>query len=405
MFKLFSIHKAICVFCMLLYASSTYCKEYLLKAEVDARTEYNSNIFLTDLPHEAVKGLIITPSLSGVAREKNWQGELKARIKSHKYSDDNLNSNDQFFNLTGQYTAERNIFSLNINHDFASNLNSTSNDFGIVGRRVNQKRQSISPQYTRLLTERSVLMFAYTYTDVEYLEADNTGFVPYVSETGSGTLVYNLTERDKLTLSLFAVDYKSRDDLVTYQLFMSRFGVDHKFSETLSTDFLIGVSRRNSTNLSTQTFDFFGNVISQTQEIDFSDRGLVLDAGVTQLLRSGKIEARISRDNTTNSFGGLDQFDKFKLFYEEELSALWRYDVSTRYEDISAISSGARTTDRTTLFFESRLFYSISKNWNGVASYRYVQRKFKSSVSNSRAPHSNRIYVGLTYNFPSLSTF
>ena len=145
--------------------------------------------------------------------------------------------------------------------------------------------------------------------------------------------------------------------------------------------------------------------ISQTQEIDFSDRGLVLDAGVTQLLRSGKIEARISRDNTTNSFGGLDQFDKFKLFYEEELSALWRYDVSTRYEDISAISSGARTTDRTTLFFESRLFYSISKNWNGVASYRYVQRKFKSSVSNSRAPHSNRIYVGLTYNFPSLSTF
>ena len=147
------------------------------------------------------------------------------------------------------------------------------------------------------------------------------------------------------------------------------------------------------------------SLLRTTQEIDFNDRGFVLDAGITQLLERGKIEGRISRDNTTNSFGGLDQVDKFKLRYEERLSSLWRYDVSARFEDITAISSGTRVTDRNVLFFESRAFYSISKNWDANASYRYMQRRFKSDTSDNRAPHSNRIYVGLTYNFPSLSTF
>jgi len=71
-----------------------------------------------------------------------------------------------------------------VNYDLASNLNSTSTDFGVVGRRIDTKNQSFTPQYTRLLTERSVLVFSYTYRDVDYLEAENTGFTPYITESG-----------------------------------------------------------------------------------------------------------------------------------------------------------------------------------------------------------------------------
>ncbi len=405
MFKKFinSVLWAVCF--VFLYVSNVYSYESLLDTSVGARAEYNDNIFLTNKPHDAVSSIIIIPAISGIVKEEYWQADLTAKIKSYSYSDPDLDSNDQFFNLTGRYNAERNIFSLNVNHDFVSSLRSTSTDFGIVGRRVNRKKQSITPQYTRLLTERLALTLLYTYSDVDYLEAENTGFTPYVSETGSASLVYNLSEKDKLTLSAYAVDYKSINDLVTYQLFMSRLGITHEFLETLSTDFLIGVSRRNSTNLTTSSFDFFGQPITVTQETDFSDRGLVLNAGIVKRLERGKIEGRLSRDNTTNSYGGLDQTDRFKLRYDERLSMLWRYDISARYEDITSISSGTRATDRNILFFESKAFYSISKNWDAIASYRYVKRKFKSSGGSSKAPYSNRIYLGLTYNFPSLSTF
>lgn len=394
------------LFCSVIFiALKAGATEYSLEADVDARVEYNSNIFLTSAPHSAVSGLVVTPSLSGIIKERHWETELRARIKNYNYSDSAIDTTDQFFDLTGRYVAERNIFSLNVNHNLASNINISSSDFGVIGRRVNTRNQSITPQYTRLLTERAVLILSYTYTDVDYLEAENTGFTPYVTETVAGTYIYDLSERDKLTLSLFAVDYTSRNELVTYQLFMTRIGIEHEFTETLSVDVLLGVSRRNSTNLQTQSFDFNGQLITTTQEIDSKDRGFVLDVGVTKIFETGQFGGRLSRDNTTNSFGGLDQVDKLTMNYEQKLSPLWRYLVRARIEDITSISSGTRATDRDILFFESKVFYSISEKWRVNASYRYVQRKFKSNTSDSRAPHSNRIYLGLTYNFPSLSTF
>ena len=256
-----------------------------------------------------------------------------------------------------------------------------------------------------MLTERSVLSLSYTYSDVDYLEAENTGYTPYITESGSASIVYDLTERDKLTFSLQAVDYTSKDDLITYQLFTSRIGVDHKFTETLSVDFLVGNSRQNTTSLTTQTFDFFGNIIVQTQEIDYENRTFVLDAGIKRLLETGEFTARISRNNITNSFGGLDTVNQLKLNYSEKITSLWRYVLSARFEDITSISSGSRTTDRDVLFFDSILYYSITEQWKVNASYRYIQRKFKGDTSDDRAPHSNMIYIGLTYNFPTLSTF
>ncbi len=390
---------------MLLHMPVSNSAEKLFDSRVDARAEYNDNIFLTDKPHDSVQGVIVTPVISGIIKEENWQAALNARIKSHNYSDKNLNSNDQYFDFTGRYSQKRNILSFNINYDLASNLNSTSTDFGIVGRRINTKRQSLTPQYTWLLTERLSLSLSYTYADVDYLDAVSTGFMPYITQSGTGLLNYNLTEKDTLTVNLTAVDYVSKNNLVTYQLFMSRIGIAHKHSETLSTDLLIGISRRNSTNLQTQSFDFFGRPIIVTQEVDAQNRGLVLDAGITQQLESGNIEGRISRDNRTNSFGGLDEVNRFKINYGYKMSELWRYDISARIENITSISAGSRTTDRDVLFFESKVFYSISSKWNVNASYRYAQRKFKSGASDTRAPHSNRIYVGMAYNFPSLSTF
>jgi len=387
-------------------SSGAHSSERSLNAKIDARAEVNDNIFLTSLEHETVSGVIVTPSLSGVIRETNWETRLRARIKGYKYTDNTLNSNDQYFDLTGRYSAERNIYSLNINHDLASNLSSTSGDFGIVGRRINTKRQSVAPQYSRLLTERLAATLSYTYSDVDFLEAGNTGFTPYVTQTGFVSLAYDLTSRDKLTFSLTGVDYVSRNELVTYQLFMSRVGIDHQFSETTSADFQAGVSRRSSTNRQTQSFDFFGQPITITQEIDAKNRGLVLNAGVTTLLESGQISGRISRDNTSNSFGGLDQVDRLSLNYLEKLSDLWRYTVKARFDNYDSISSGSRNTDRKVFFFDVLVNYAFNRDWSMNASYGFRKiRRFQGENNDITSPQSNRIYVGVTYNFPSLSTF
>ena len=405
MIKISNICRILGVCIALFQTSNAWSYEAVLEADIDARAEYNDNIFLTSLPHDSVTGIIIKPSLHGVIKEQHWQARLNAMIESQNYSDHSLDGNDQFFSLTGQYSEERNVFSLNVTHDLGSNLNSVATDFGIAGRRINTKRQSITPQYTRLITERLALTLSYAYTDVDFENAENTFYTPYITETGSASLRYDLTEKDKVTISLQGVDYTSKNDLITYQLFTSQISIDHKFSETLSTDFLVGISRLNATNLTTQTFDFFGQPVTVTQAIDSERRGSVYDAGITQLLESGQIGGRVSRNFNSNSFGGLDRTDQLKLNYSKHISELWRYVINARIEDISSSNTGTGSLSRKLFFFESIAYYSISRNWNAIASYRYVIRRYNSDTSDDRAPHSNRIYVGLTYNFPSLSTF
>jgi len=391
--------------CAVLVQSHSACaSEILLEGDINARAEYDDNIFLTNGPHDAVSGILITPAIAGIIREANWEANLEARLRINKYSDNTIDGNDQFFDLTGQYNAQRDIFSLNINHFLDSNLSSASTDFGIVGRRVDRTSQSVTPQYTRLLTERLVLSLSYSYSDVDFDDIESSGFTPYLSETGSASLRYELTERDQFSLNFQIVDYRSKNDLQTFDLFTSSIGIDHKFSETLSTDFLIGVSQRDSTNLDTTPFDFFGQIIERTQVIDFNSNGLVLDAGITKILESGTLTGRVSRNDTTNSFGGVDQVDRVNVVYDERLSSLWRYNINIRFDDIKSVSNNV-TSDRDIFIFETRVSYSITPKWSANTSYRYVARRFKSDTSEDRTPDSNRVFIGLIYNFPSLSTF
>ncbi len=389
-----------------MHPEESYSSEKLLEASVSARTGYNDNIFLTSLPHDAVSSFIITPSLSGVIKEQNWQAKLNSQLRLNQYSNHNLDSNGQLFNLTGQYNAERNIFSLSVGHDLMTSLSTVSTDFGLSRERIKRKTQSITPQFTRLLTERLALTLSYSYSDTEYLEIeDDIRFVSSYTGTGSAALRYNLTEKDEVSINFQAVDYTRKDKLGDIQLFDVSVGFDHGFSQTLSMDLAIGESKRNSTNLQTITFDFFGGTATQDQEINVKTRGSTLNLGVKQLLEKGSISGRISRNTTTNSFGGLNETDKLVINYDERLSSLWRYAISASYENTTSVSAATTSTDREVLFLEARTNYSLTQDWNMKLSYRYSQREFKNISSSGDTPDSNRLQIGLTYNLPPLSTF
>ena len=213
-----------------------------------------------------------------------------------------------------------------------------------------------------------------------------------------------MTEKDKINFILQATDYISKDEGFEYQLFVTRIGIEHAFTELWSGDFTIGGSRRNATNRITQTLDFFGQPVTLTQETDFSDNGYVLDASAGRKSETSSFSVRISRDNVPNSFGGLNVVDTLAFSFGQRLTELWRYTIDARYEEIDAVAAQTRSTDREVLFFEPRIFYTIGRNWIVNASYRYIQRRFKTDTSDT-APHSNRIYIGMTYNLQDISTF
>ncbi len=395
------------VVCLLfLSASNAYSEEYLLESKITTRAGYNSNPYISVQPRE-VTSIVVTPSISGIVKESNWQTKFDAAVSSHTDDDPEKDSDNigKRFALSGRYGAERNIFSLALGYDLTSNLSSLSEDFGTVTRRINRVTQSVTPGYTRLLTERLVFSLSYTMTEVDFEDADNTNLTPYKLETGSSSLSYDLTEKDKLTFSLQVTDYQSENNQVTYQTFVSQLGLGHKFSETWSTDLSIGVSRQTSTNLETVFIDFFGQTGFRQQEVDVKNRGLVMNAAVEKRFELGSLNASLSRSDSSNSFGGLNQVDSFKLDYETKFASLWHYSIGTRFDRIESITSNASISDRDFLYFVTAVSYNISSNWNADVSYTYAQRQLNGDLNSNDKNHSNRVFMGLTYNFPALSTF
>lgn len=389
----------------LLQISDVDAVQYAIESDIAARTEYNDNIFLTSQPHDSVYLLSIIPSAKMVMREKHWEAFLNGTLRSNNYSESNLDNDNIYLDTSGSYTMERNIYSLTGQYNKVANITAESTDFGVTGELINRKLWSIVPQYQRLLTERLVFSTSFNHTDVEYIDAEDTGYVSYNTDVLSASIVYDLAENDKINFILQATDYLSKDEAFEYQLFITQLGVEHNFSELWSVSLSVGGSRKNTTNRITQTFDFFGQPITLTEVVNFTDRGYVLDAGFERRMETGAFTGGVSRNFVPNSFGGLNLVDTLQFNYQRKLSSLWRCNINTRYENIEAESIIERSTDREVLFFEPRIFYTIDQHWTAIASYRYIQRKFRSDTSDDRAPHSNRIYIGISYNFPDISTF
>jgi len=379
--------------------------EYVIESSIFSQAKYNDNIALTDGPHESVSAIIITPQIRGIIRDKNWSTSIDARLKTNTYTDHDLDSTDKLLNLAGDYRQERNIYAVTGGYSIYSNFNSDSADFGITSSRSDRKTLSFAPSYTRLLNEALSFRVSYSFIDVEYIGSGFTGFIPYNLDTVSGVLIYSLSEIDQLSFTLQASDYESKDASIEYQLYVVRLGLEHQFSETLSGSFQLGSSRRNTTNLNTTRFDFFGTEISIDQEIDFSNNGTVINMGLTSTLEKGSITVNLGRDDVVDSTGGLSVIDSLSLRLQEKLTELWSYSVGIRYDDYSAVSSNTRTSDRELLNFGLGVYYSFARNWRASASYGYNARKNKSDLSDTSSPHSNAVAVGLTYNFPALSTF
>jgi len=382
-----------------------YATEWAVESRVTSNVSYNDNIFMTTQPHDGVTGVLISPSAKFLAREANWETGIVTKLKSNSYSDSNLDSNDIFFGLKNRMQSEKNSYSLNGNYDLNSSLDTESDEFGIVGRRVKSRRWNISPEYSRQMTERMNVSFVYSHFDINLKDAELTGLVSSASDSLSTAFGYKITEVSQFSTVIQFSNYEQDSGSFKYDQVMVRTGLTHQFSENFSSNFLIGISETDSTSrFALPPFYFFGTIINRTVETDFSSTSLVLDAGFDMLFEAGSFAGSITRDSRTDSFGSLNDVSTIRLNMNQSITKIWRYTLLVKYEIIESVSSNTSFSDREYLQFQPTLSYRLYRDWRMTASYRYIRREFKNS-NTSNTPDSNMISVGLVYNFPSISTF
>lgn len=373
--------------------------ESVIDTTIGAEYSIDDNISLAPQSDGNTSIVVISPEAKIFAKEKNWNIGAVAGLRNRNFSESRRDSDDVRLSVNGDYQQQRNIYDLDTSYDIYSSLNDEFGDFGTFDNVVERKRTIVSPGYTRLLTERSSLRLGYSNTDVDYDSTDIA--VPYVTNTSTASLSYNTSQRSAISGTLQFTDYESKENNYAYESIITRLGLSYTLSETVSGSISYGTSRRDSIQRVSRQFLFFGNVVTTQEDIDFSDDGKVFSLDLTATHETGETVLNISRDDQVDSFGGVAITDQVSVNMSEPISPGLKLQTRLLYRDKSTIASTASFSDSESILLEPKLIYDLDKNWDLIASYRYVKRRFKTSSADEG--ESNRILVGVTYKFPKIS--
>lgn len=397
----------ICQICMILILiqSRTHAAEYKIESSITSSASYNDNIFLAATAKESESQLTILPKVIATVRDNNWSLGSDVWVSSENYSSRNLDSIDQYLNVQGNLSQERNTYSFVSGYSLKSNLNTNSDDFGVANKKAERRTLRLSPTYTRSFSSRMSIAATLSMTSVDYIDAAGTGLTPYQQNALNTRLDYSFSERDSINLSLTYSEYESDDGLAVNDMFIYRIGMNHLISERLSSSLIVGVSKRNTTNLRQTEINFLGVSQVFVQVLDFNDNGFVLNGNLSYALERGSTSIDVSRDVVANSTGGLSEQETVNLNLNESIISRWRYSIDVKYSKSTAVSSIAQSSDRRLITLKPSIFYNLGRDWRLSASYEYAEREFTSNILPGSTPSANKISISATYNLPSISSY
>ena len=444
-FELLRMRKAL-LFCAVLFclfsSGAVVAAEWSVEPSISLREEYNDNIRFTISPHPGVWQSQLSPSLRMSSKTEVSEVSGSAQMSINQYSGDPLveNRNDQFFTLLTRLQSERNTWAMNAAYKQDSTAESERIVTGVVQVRTQRSLLSLSPSWTRTLTERISLKLDYNYQEVKYDQHINLN--DYTSQQAGGTLQYRLSERDVVSLS---ANYSTTEYDPTvnaypdgFPLFDYNFGIyrqifgttgngsdtisrrsntrsvqvglNHQFSETLVGYLSLGQRSTVTTTGHTCNGDFgrvslytgtFCTGVSLHPLITFADEisgnGSSFNASLEQKFESSKVSGFASRD-TNPSGSGLVETDKFGVSLNRNLTEklTGSFDaVAYRTKYIGIIYPGSRyyTVD-------PKLNWRFTEQWTLDAGYRYARHEPESTAS---AISSNAVYFNLAYNWPKMA--
>ena len=401
-------------FCVVLFAlvssDAVVAAEWSIEPSVSLYEEYNDNVRFTTSPHPGVWQTTLSPSIKLSSKTEVSEVSGLAQLGVNRYTGDPQveDSNDKLFSLRTSFQSERNAWAMNAGYKQDSTTESELLATGVVQTRTQRTVSSLNPSWTRTLTERSSFRLDYNYQDVKY--GSHINLNDYTNQQASGTLQYQLTERDQVSLSVnhSVLEYAPISNTVilvnppalgtdtTVNKSSSnnvQAGVTRLFSETLHGSLVLGLRSTvsSASHTCTSCFTQVGTPIAANET---RGSGTSINATLEKAFESSKVSGFVSRE-TNPSGSGLVETDKLGVSLNRNLTENLTGSVDaisyhTKYISLAYPSSRYYT-------FEPKLNWRFTEWWTLDAGYRYGRFESGSIVN---ATTSNAVYLNLTYNWP-----
>lgn len=386
-------------------ALPAWCAEWSAEPSVTLREEYNDNFLLTTLPHNAVWGTILTPSLKLSRRSEVSETSVSARLNFNRYAGErDLDRNDQYYKLNSSYKSERNIWAGDFSYTRDSTLFSELDETGIVQTRAQRNRLSLAPSWTRMLSERNSLRLGYQIDRVSY-DSNSAGLIDYRNQSVDAGWLHQFSPKDLVTLALFYSTFQTANDSNKANTIGLQGGLTHDFSETMQGSIVLGVRSIKSTvkGLSTQLVEilpgFFLPVLVP-QTLNTTDRATVLNARLEKRFETVTINGSVSREQSPTGNGSLVETDRLRIGVSRRVTENLTASANGNVYHSRYIGNAVNAADRKYYELALNLNWRMTERWRVESGYRYARLEYQSSGT---APDSNLVFASIRYDWPIIS--
>ncbi|MBC8063412.1 MAG: hypothetical protein H7Y17_01165, partial [Chlorobia bacterium] len=145
---------------------------------LNVRGIYNTNLTLTNQPHNAVWGNWLSPGMTFTGSSENLEIRGRTAADFVRYYGDQENSfTNLYFPLSAKYRGERDRLSVDVGLTRDNTLMAELQETGVVLAFTQRNQWTASPSWTHNLTERADLVAGYQFADVTYETGQRLGLV------------------------------------------------------------------------------------------------------------------------------------------------------------------------------------------------------------------------------------
>ena len=372
-----------------------------MEPSVRVRYEYNDNITLTTQPHKSVNGNLIAPKVELGSRAEAWQINGTAEITRRRYpGESSLDRDDNTFKLASQYSIARDTWRLEGTRTLDSVLSEElSADTGAVQVQKRRETHGVSPEWTRMLTDKTQMQLAYNLSDISYVNGENVGLYDYRYSVASLRLSHQTSERSQIfataAYSAFHVPATGFDSVS--RIFQA--GVARNFSETLQGSLMAGVRKTESlTQGGKPIYEpfFLGGLIQTgvTADTRREETSPTLNASLDKKFEKSSMNLTATRSLDPSGSGGQVEQDSFDFRWNRPVTSRFQFKFNAYTLNSRTVEGNISNNDRVYSYAEPGAYWQMSSEWVVNVSYRYTHTKRENEA---KAATANAVYLTLAY--------
>ena len=377
------------------FSAAVSAEKWYREPVFNARTGYDDNIRLeTDDPESAFNSQLTADARFGFRTEVS-DVKFQTRLATYQYNGlSDLDYNEALFGVDSSLRHDLDTFGINANLLRDSSRTSELETTGSVETSIPRIKTYISPNWSRQLSERSLLQLSYAHTDVDYQNksrtatSSGTNLIDYRYDSASIGLIHKLSERTDLQTTLIGSRYKasgvySKSETIGFQV-----GLTRRFSETLNASVALGLNHIDT---------FFINAASEKDEE--SDIAPLISISFDKKWERTSLNGSLSSSASPGGDGRMLSRNSVSLGFNHKFTERLNFaldTVYTRNETAGGVKNSGDT--RTYYSIEPKLSWRASRWWTISGSYRYRAQEY--TETDGGVADSNAVYLNVEYVWP-----